>query len=68
MREIKFRGQRADTKEWVYGFYYFGRIPFDISFKQEHFIINEYDGFVPVIPKTVSQYKGVKDKNGVEIY
>lgn len=21
MREIKFRGQRVDTKEWVYGYY-----------------------------------------------
>jgi len=24
MRKIKFRGQRSDTKEWVYGFYYKG--------------------------------------------
>lgn len=51
-REIKFRAKRIDTKEWIYW--------------------NILDGFsnpkVFVIPETVGQFTGLKDKNGIEIY
>ena len=59
-REIKFRGKRIDNGEWVYGYYIVaGGIPFISTFGVREPIA--------VIPETVGQYTGLKDKNGVEI-
>jgi len=61
MREIKFRGKRVDNGELVYGYYIVaGGIPFISTFGVREPIA--------VIPETVGQYTGGKDKNGVEIY
>lgn len=59
-REIKFRGLRTEGKGWVYGgiAFYNGEKP--------HIISGLYP--VEVIPESVSQFTGLKDKNGVEIY
>lgn len=59
MRTIKFRGQRIDNKEWVYGFF----------FKTSRgSFVGEYLDEQEVIPETVGQFTGLTDKDGEEIY
>lgn len=58
MREILFRGKRADTGEWVYGF------PF--GYKQG---IETWDGEkYSVETSTVGQFTGLTDKNNKRIF
>lgn len=64
MREIKFRGKRADNGEWVYG-----------DLLRMHGVPYIYPDPAPngwndyeVITNTVGQFTGLHDKNGKEIY
>ena len=63
-REMEFRGQRVDTKEWVYG-YLFG------IWEQRYILWGTTNGapnMIEVIPETVGQYTGREDKRGQKIY
>lgn len=67
MREIKFRGKRIDTGEWVYGdLLQDGDLSFIVGSLKEFMDtpVNE----CLVNPDTVGQYTGFKDRTGMDIY
>lgn len=82
MKENKFRAKSAEKDKWVYGNLFMGHhengIPYaviltDKGYKVE---IEDKDSVLAfrreeveiVLPSTVCQYVGLKDKHGVEIY
>lgn len=62
MREYKFRGKTLKNKEWIFGY-------LKIDQKGHYRIQYDPECFAAVvIPETVGQFTGLKDKIGVEIY
>lgn len=65
MKEIKFRGKTYDGK-WIYGYCYKVQSFFNLQFNW--FIRNDYQTDNMIVPETLGQFTGLRDKNNVEIY
>ena len=66
MREILFRGKRADSGEWVYGDLLHPDI-YGNGYSIEDFT-KEKNNCFDIIPESISEFTGLTDKNGKKIF
>lgn len=69
MRDIYFKAKRADSGEWVEGFYFKYIKPINGEIKHRIFV-SDSDGvtWYEVEENTICQYTGLTDKNGNKIW
>jgi hypothetical protein len=66
MREILFRGKRIDNGAWETGSLVVKRMN---TSEARYYIADKMTGYLtPVIPETVGEYTGLKDKNGTKLF
>jgi len=77
---IKFRAKRFDKNEWVYGYYFISPLTdensgttseqgwYFLTGEKRHCISTEHGVVYVVKANTVSQFIGLKDENGIDIY
>lgn len=62
MREIKVRGYSLDEGQWIKGF------GAEYNDDLEKYLVHNSRGFFEVDEKSIGEYTGEKDINGIEIY
>ena len=69
MRQKKFRGQRLDNRQWVYGYYAEFDDCFDGKISTDYFIIDGRKmNITHVIPETVGQLLPIEQVDDKEFY
>lgn len=75
VREILFRGKRADNGAWIYGYYTMAKWYLDekginvmLPIGAMFYPRSEISEWHEVLPETVGQYTGLTDKNGKKIF
>lgn len=66
MREVRFRGKSVASGRWEYGYYFYHGRTNQHAIKLTQGAVTDHE--VAVIPETVGQFTGLKDKNGKEIF
>lgn len=70
MNRGTYRGKRSDNDEWIEGFYvcFNGQENRIYTGYAETYCGDYYPEWFTVVPETVGQHTGLKDRNGVDIF